>query len=112
MPTHARTRTIRSDPERLLLSFAASIREYALLLIDSDGCILSWNHGAEHLSGYPEHEVIGRHFSRIYAPDMSPQASWSVIWRLRRRAAGEDISERLRKDGTGFPGTYCHQHDR
>ena len=39
MPTHVRTRTARSDPDRLLLSFAAGIREYALLLLDPDGRI-------------------------------------------------------------------------
>lgn len=102
MPTYARTRTARSDPERLLLSFAASIREYALLLLDADGCILSWNHGAEHLSGYLAHEVIGRHFSCIYPPDDVATGNPARDLEAARMGQREDVSERVRKNGSRF----------
>ncbi len=102
MPTHVRTHTTRSDPERLLLSFAAGIREYALLLLDPDGCILSWNHGAEHLSGYLAHEVIGRHFSCIYPPDDVATGKPARDLEATRTGQREDVSERVRKNGSRF----------
>jgi PAS domain S-box-containing protein len=102
MPTYVCTRATRSDPERLLLSFAAGIQEYALLLLDPDGCILSWNHGAEHLSGYLAHEVIGRHFSCIYPPDDVAAGKPARDLEATRTGKREDVSERLLKDGSRF----------
>ena len=102
MPTYERTHTTRSDPERLLLSFAAGVREYTLLLLDPDGCILSWNHGAEHLSGYLAHEVIGRHFSCIYPPDDVVTGKPARDLEAARTGHREDVSERLRKNGSRF----------
>ena len=102
MPTHVRTRTTCSDPEYLLLSFAAGMREYALLLLDPDGCIVSWNDGAEHLSGYLGHEVIGRHFSCIYPPDDVAAGKPARDLEAARTGHHEDISERLRKNGSRF----------
>ncbi len=102
MPTYARTPTSGSDPEHLLLSFAADIPEYALLLLNAGGFILSWNRGAEELSGYPEHEVIGRHFSCIYAPDDVATGKPARDLEAAKTGRREDISERLRKDGTRF----------
>jgi hypothetical protein len=34
-----------SDPERLWLTFVATVHDYALLLLDPDGRIVSWNCG-------------------------------------------------------------------
>jgi two-component system sensor kinase FixL len=102
MPTHVRTHTTCSDPERLLLSFVAGIREYALLLLDPGGCILSWNHGAEHLGGYLAHEVIGRHFSCIYPPDDVATGKPARDLEATRTGQREDVSERVRKNGSRF----------
>ena len=83
-------------------SFVAGIREYALLLLDPDGCILSWNHGAEHLSGYLAHEVIGRHFSCIYPPDDVATGKPARDLEATRTGQREDVGERVRKDGSRF----------
>ena len=57
------------DPQRLLEPFIAAVADYALLLLDPDGRVLSWNRGAELISGYHADEIIGRHFSCLYAPE-------------------------------------------
>ena len=55
--------------EGLWPTFIAAVRDYALLLLDPDGRILSWNRGAELIRGYRADEIIGRHFSCFYPPE-------------------------------------------
>ena len=45
------------------------VQDYAIFLLDEQGVVRSWNHGAERLKGYRAHEIIGQHFSRFYPPD-------------------------------------------
>ena len=64
-----------------------------------DGIIMSWNHGAETLFGYPADAAIGKHISLIIPPDRLPEEE-EVLARLRR---GESVdhfdTERRAKDG-------------
>jgi PAS domain S-box-containing protein len=54
----------RETIERLI----ESVHEYAILMLDPDGRIASWNPGAQHLEGYAAEEILGRHFSVFYTP--------------------------------------------
>ena len=45
------------------------MRDYALLMLDPTGRIISWNPGAEAIKGYKADEIIGRHFSTFYPPE-------------------------------------------
>jgi PAS domain-containing protein len=45
-----------------------NILDHAILLLDLKGNVLTWNKGAEVLTGYPLNEIIGRHFSIFYPP--------------------------------------------
>jgi PAS domain S-box-containing protein len=47
----------------------SSIRDFALITLDRNGNIVSWNRGAEHIYGWETHEVLGQHFSLLYPPD-------------------------------------------
>ena len=58
-----------SDPVLLWSPFIAAMRDYAMLLLDPAGNILSWNRGAELIKGYRADEVLGRHFSCLYPPE-------------------------------------------
>jgi PAS domain S-box-containing protein len=51
------------DQFRLLV---ASVRDYAIFMLDAGGHIRTWNEGARRITGYEEPEVIGRHFSLFY----------------------------------------------
>jgi PAS domain S-box-containing protein len=46
-----------------------SIRDFALITLDLNGNIVSWNRGAEHIYGWEADEVLGRHFSLLYPSD-------------------------------------------
>jgi NO-binding membrane sensor protein with MHYT domain len=51
---------------RILLQ---GVTDYAIYLLDLDGCVASWNMGAQRIKGYTEDEIIGRHFSCFYPPE-------------------------------------------
>ena len=68
------------DPERMWPSLIALVHEYALLLLDPDGRILSWNRGAELIKGYGAAEIIGRHFSCLYPPEDIAAGCQSANW--------------------------------
>ncbi|WP_158891817.1 histidine kinase [Amycolatopsis anabasis] len=66
------------------------LTEYGICLLDPDGKVLSWNSGAERLTGYPPGDIVGRPFS-VCAP-----------WAERIEAGPEAADWIVRKDGTRF----------
>ncbi|MEV1287643.1 PAS domain S-box protein, partial [Micromonospora sp. NPDC049679] len=49
---------------------AQGVLDYAIFMLDPQGYILSWNAGAQRIKGYSADEIIGRHFSTFYPPDV------------------------------------------
>ena len=83
--------------------FIETVRDYALLMLDPTGRIISWNAGAEAIKGYKADEIIGRHFSTFYPPesiDSGLPARELVV--AARDGRFEDEGWRVRKDGTRF----------
>src|SRR4051794_39907402 len=83
--------------------FAANVREYALFLIGLDGNVRCWNLGAERLFGYSSAEIVGHHFSRLFAPEevRSGQPEHELKTALATGHAGS-LRWQIRKDGTRF----------
>ena len=83
--------------------FVESVRDYALIMLDPQGFIVSWNTGAEAIKGYSADEIIGRHFTAFYPPEAIasglPERELVVAEAVGRF---EDEGWRLRKDGTRF----------
>ena len=44
------------------------IQDYAIILLDIDGTVLSWNKGVEKIKGYKSEEILGQNFSIFYLP--------------------------------------------
>jgi PAS domain S-box-containing protein len=80
-----------------------AVKDYAIIMLDVDGRIASWNMGAERLKGYSEQDIIGQHFSVFYTADdvadRKPERNLETAARLGRT---EDQGWRMRKDGTQF----------
>lgn len=102
--------------EKLHQKMIAEIQDYAIILMDIDGTILSWNIGAEKIKGYKEHEIIGQNFRLFYMPqDRQEQLPEKLIDLAKREGRARHIGRRLRKDGSVFWGsiliTALHDDD-
>jgi PAS domain S-box-containing protein len=85
---------------RLLID---AVKDYAIISLDADGLVTTWNTGAQRLKGYSSEEIIGQHLSRFY-----PTAAIALgkpDEELRHAASAghiEDQNWRVRKDGSRF----------
>jgi PAS domain S-box-containing protein len=92
-----------SSKDNLFRQLVDAIRDYAILVLDPDGRVLTWNQGAEALTGYTSQEILGIHFSRFYLPEAIQSglpAQELVIAEEEDRFAGQ--SWHIRKDGSTF----------
>ncbi len=98
------TRRRTSDEEqRRFQSLIESIRDYAILMLDPHGRILTWNRGAEAIKGYRAEEIVGQHFSRFYPQeDVASGKPERELKLARELGRFEDESWRIRKDGSRF----------
>ena len=89
--------------EQQLRSLVESVRDYAILLLDAEGSVSTWNAGAERIIGYTAEEIIGRHFSCFYtAEDIERGKPEEGLRAAVSKGRFEDESWRIRKDGSRF----------
>ena len=81
----------------------ASVRDYAIFMLDTNGYIRSWNAGAQRLKGYTDNEAIGQHFSVFYTqPDIDRDHPDNELKIAAKEGRYEEEGWRVRKDGTEF----------
>lgn len=96
------TQTEHSQARQLAL-LVESVRDYAIFLIDADGCVATWNAGAQNLKGYTAAEAIGGHFSMFYTEaDRSTGHPEFELEVARRTGRYDEEGWRVRKDGSHF----------
>ncbi len=89
--------------EELFRLLVASLKDYAILMLDTDGHVVNWNAGAEHIKGYQAGEIIGQHFSRFYSPeDIHGGKPERDLKAAASEGRCEDEVWHVRKDGTQF----------
>lgn len=82
------------------------IQDYAIVLLDVDGTILSWNQGVEKIKGYKESQIVGQNFSIFYLPsDREHKLPQSLIDLARSEGRARHVGRRVRKDGSIFWGS-------
>lgn len=92
--------------EQLHKKMIAEILDYAIILMDRDGTILSWNKGAEQIKGYKENEILGQNFRIFYLPqDRQAGLPEQLIDLAIKEGRARHIGRRLKKDGTVFWGS-------
>ena len=80
-----------------------SIEDYAIILLDPAGKVLTWNRGAEIICGYHPAEIIGRHVSSLYVEDeLNAGKPARDLVEAAQRGHIEEDGWRLRRDGTRF----------
>jgi PAS domain S-box-containing protein len=73
---------------------------YAIIGLDLNGTIVSWNAGAELLSGYSADEMLGRPVTLLLPPDRSDEVGHIREKLLRGERVEHFETVRVRKDGT------------
>jgi PAS domain S-box-containing protein len=92
--------TLRHSEERFRL-LVSNVKDYAILMLDPRGHIVSWNDGAERIKGYRAEEVIGQHFSIFYPPEDQDKPAYELKM-VAEQGRLEDEGWRVRKDGSRF----------
>jgi PAS domain S-box-containing protein len=94
--------TVRESEQRLRL-LVSGVNDYAILMLDREGRVVSWNTGAEKIKGYKAEEIIGRHSSVFYTEEDrergKPAQELQVV---EAQGKYEEEGWRVRKDGSRF----------
>jgi diguanylate cyclase (GGDEF)-like protein/PAS domain S-box-containing protein len=80
-----------------------AVQDYAIYMLDLEGCVVSWNTGAQRSNGYSEPEIVGQHYSVFFRPEDCVTGQPDAILAMAMhegRYHGEGW--RVRKDGTAF----------
>jgi PAS domain S-box-containing protein len=89
--------------EESLRFLLEGVKDYAILMLDPQGRVSSWNGGAERTKGYRAEEILGQHFSRFYPAEDIAAGKPEVELRVAEEEGRcEDEGWRLRKDGSRF----------
>jgi PAS domain S-box-containing protein len=87
-------------PFRLLVE---AVQDYAIFILNPDGCVSTWNIGAQRIKGYKADEIIGKHFSCFYPDeDVRNRKPQRELVAATKDGRFEDEGWRLRKDGSRF----------
>jgi PAS domain S-box-containing protein len=95
-------KTLQESEERFRL-LVERVKDYAIFMLDPHGYVISWNSGAERISGYETMEIIGRHFSCFYPPeDVNKSKPDTGLKIAAVHGVFEEEGLRLRKNGSVF----------
>lgn len=89
-----------SEKFRMLV---ASVKDYAIYMVNTLGIVSTWNEGAERCYGYKAEEIIGQHISKFHLPEMTAKG-----WSTQELKIAEETNHfeeegwRVRKDGSKF----------
>lgn len=93
---------IRQSEERHRL-LVESVEDYAIYMLDPEGRVATWNTGAQRIEGYEAHEIIGQHFSRLYAPeDIERRKPEQALKAALEQGHYQEEGIRVRKDGSRY----------
>lgn len=98
-----RAEQFSQETEERFRLLVAGARDYAIILLDPDEAVASWNEGAERILGFGEKEAVGMPIRRLYTnEDQARDAPQAEL--AKARETGSALEERwyVRKDGTRF----------
>ncbi|MFN3398887.1 MAG: PAS domain S-box protein [Ferrovibrio sp.] len=98
-----RSQQRRRESEARFRLLVDAITDYAIFLMDAEGRVLTWNTGAQNLTGYMPEEIIGQSRDQFYATDARQVHQPAEALRIATEK-GRYVNEewRVRKDGSKF----------
>jgi PAS domain S-box-containing protein len=80
-----------------------SISDYAIYMLDPAGTVISWNVGAQRITGYGAEEIVGRNYAGFFTPEDQAAGTPAVDLVVALEAGRfEGEGWRVRKDGTRY----------
>jgi PAS domain S-box-containing protein len=80
-----------------------NMKDYAIIILDIDGRVSSWNPGSETILGYRSSEIIGQHFSRFFPNEEVQRGKPEMELKVAAvEGRSEDEGWRVKKDGARF----------
>jgi PAS domain S-box-containing protein len=99
-PAEDQPRKIADEQYRQMVT---QVKDYAIIMLDPQGHILSWNAGAEAIKGYRPEEIIGKHFSIFYPKEDVKSGAPQRELEIALSVGSRDLQGwRIRKDGSRF----------
>jgi len=97
-----RTAQLRQSEERYR-TLISGIKDYAILMLDREGHVASWNECAQRTKGYSAEEILGKDFACFYTPeDIARDHPREMLRSAARDGHYEEDGWRVRKDGSRF----------
>jgi PAS domain S-box-containing protein len=88
------------DRFRLLVE---GVRDCAIIMLDGEGRVTSWNSAAQQIMGYAAEDILGQPFTRLYTPeDRGRDIPAQALAAARERGDLTAEGWRERKDGSRF----------
>jgi PAS domain S-box-containing protein len=93
---------VRESEERFRV-LIDGVRDYAIVMLDREGRVATWNVGAENINGYHSAEVIGQSFAAFYSPeDIQHGKPEEALIAASTSGRHEEDGWQMRKDGSRF----------
>jgi PAS domain S-box-containing protein len=94
---------VRFATEERFRLMVEDVEDYAILMLDAQGNVATWNAGSQRFKGYRAGEILGRHFSVFYLPeDVAAGRPERELEIAAAQGRVEDEGWRVRRDGTRF----------
>ncbi len=91
------------ETRELVEMLGENVRDYSIFLLDNEGRIQTWNHGAQRMKGYAASEILGKPLSIFYTPeDVEARKPEEALRRAASEGRWTGVGERVRKDGSRF----------
>lgn len=91
------------DAEERFRLLMRGVKEYAIVTLDTDGRVRSWNEGAERMTGYAAAEAIGRECASFFRQEDRDRMLPQQLFAAAEREGHLEVEGWLvRRDGTPF----------
>lgn len=99
----ARAEAALLESEERFRILVDGVQNYAIVMLDPNGKVVSWNAGAERIKGYSAEEIIGQNFSRFYPQEDIDQGKPAEDLRIAATSGRSETQHwRVRKNGSRF----------
>ncbi len=94
-----------AEQDKFYRLMVEQVEEFAVIMLDPEGRIASWNRGAELITGYTREEMLQQPVARIFPPAQALSRADAERRQALAEGRGVDEGWHMRKDGTRFWGS-------